>query len=126
MVVSTCHDADLCSGPERYFRGGNGSHLVSLPFEPLPPWLRLNFPFENQHGPKFVRDSSDKIYRRGHNKNKHTIYERRERELQQKQETEVVSHTDTMFYQRADILFMNAVSTLNFILQFSSRLTMLY
>lgn len=31
-----CHDADLSSGPEWYFRGGERGHLVSLPLWPPP------------------------------------------------------------------------------------------
>lgn len=48
------------------FQRGKGGHLVSLPLWP-PPFLGDVSTFhENQHGPVYVRGSSNKIYRWGH------------------------------------------------------------
>lgn len=64
-----CHDAELCSGPERYFSGGKGGVIRSAsprpPFWPPPSEAASQLSPENHHGPEYVRGSSDKIYKWG-------------------------------------------------------------
>lgn len=72
--------------------GGKGGESSGQP-HPAPPFLTPSlrgdvstFP-ENHHGPEYVWDSSDKIYKRGHK----TPFMRGGRE---KQDTELTCHTD--------------------------------
>lgn len=65
-VVVSCHDAEMCFWTWAIFQRGERGSSSQPP--PLTPSLHgdVSTFSENQHGPKYVRGSSNKIYRWGH------------------------------------------------------------